>query len=70
MLVLSRRLNEEIIIAGNIRVKVLEISGNRVRIGISAPDQVPVLREEIYSRKNEQRVPVPASELELVLAAD
>lgn len=48
MLVLSRKWNEEIIIAGNIRVKILEISGNRVRLGVSAPDEVPVLREEIH----------------------
>ena len=50
MLVLSRKLNEEIIIGGDIRVKILEISGNRIRLGISAPNHVPVLREEIYAR--------------------
>lgn len=51
MLVLSRKWNEEIIIAGNIRVKILEISGNRVRLGVSAPDDVPVLREEIHVQR-------------------
>lgn len=51
MLVLSRKWNEEIIIAGNIRVKILEISGNRVRLGVSAPDEVPVLREEIHGQR-------------------
>lgn len=50
MLVLSRKLNEEIVIAGNIRVKVLGIAGNRVHLGIEAPSQVPILREEIQSR--------------------
>lgn len=50
MLVLSRKLNEEIIIDGDIRVKILEISGHRVRLGISAPNHVPVHREEIKNR--------------------
>ena len=50
MLVLTRRPLEEVVIAGNIRVKILEISGSRVRIGISAPDQVPVWRGELVNR--------------------
>lgn len=47
MLVLSRKPNEEIVIAGNIRVKILEIKGNRVRLGISAPEDVAVHRQEV-----------------------
>lgn len=47
MLVLSRKLNEEIVISGNIRVKILEISGQRIRLGVEAPGQVPVLRGEL-----------------------
>ena len=50
MLVLSRKLNEEIIIGGNIRVKILEINGNRIRLGISAPHHVPVHRQEIVAQ--------------------
>lgn len=50
MLVLSRKSNEEIIIGSDIHVKVLEISSNRVRLGISAPNHVPVLRQEIFAR--------------------
>lgn len=53
MLVLSRKSNEEIVIGGNIRVKVLEIKGNRVRLGICAPDQVPVMREELFAAMSE-----------------
>jgi carbon storage regulator len=45
MLVLSRKLGESIIIDGNIRIKVLMIRGNRVRLGIEAPDRIPILRE-------------------------
>ena len=55
MLVLSRKSNEEIVIGDNIRVKVLEISGNRVRLGISAPNHVPVLRQEIFARMEANR---------------
>jgi len=64
MLVLSRKSNEEIIIGGNIRVKILEINGNRVRLGISAPNHVPVLREEIFARMEANQ----AGELEFELA--
>ncbi len=53
MLVLSRKLNEEIVIAGNVRVKVLEINGSSIRLGIEAPAQVPVLRSELELRGNQ-----------------
>ncbi len=54
MLVLSRKLNEEIVIAGNIRVKILEINGSQVRLGVEAPAQVPILRQELRVRIAEQ----------------
>ncbi len=47
MLVLSRRVGQEICIAGDIRVVVLEATGSRVRLGIVAPPQVPIWRREI-----------------------
>jgi carbon storage regulator len=53
MLVLSRRLGEEIIIDGNIRVKVVAVQGNRVKLGIVAPDDVAVHREEIHRQRME-----------------
>lgn len=49
MLVLSRRTNESIVIAGNITVTVLEIRGDHVRIGIDAPREITVHREEIHA---------------------
>ena len=52
MLVLSRMLNEEIVI-GNVRIRVLEIRGNRVRIGITAPQDCQVLRGELLERNDE-----------------
>jgi carbon storage regulator len=53
MLVLSRRLGQEIIIAGNIRITVSAIKGDKVRIGISAPADVRIDREEVYNRIRE-----------------
>jgi len=47
MLVLSRKLNESIIINGDIRVMVVDIRGNQVRLGIEAPESVGIFREEI-----------------------
>ncbi|MDP1797961.1 MAG: carbon storage regulator [Planctomycetaceae bacterium] len=47
MLVLSRRPSEELLIDGNIRVVVLAVQGQRVRLGISAPDDVSIHRAEI-----------------------
>jgi carbon storage regulator len=51
MLVLSRKLNEKIIINGDIVVTLVKIDRNQVRIGIEAPADVPVFREEIAPRK-------------------
>jgi carbon storage regulator len=47
MLVLSRSKNESIIINDNIRVSVLEVKGDRVRLGIEAPKEIPVHRYEV-----------------------
>ena len=47
MLVLSRKQNQSIIINENIRVTVVCIRGNQVRIGVEAPQSVPVFREEL-----------------------
>ena len=51
MLVLTRRPGEEIIIDGNIRITVVSIKGDRVRIGIEAPPSVTVDRQEIHERR-------------------
>lgn len=48
MLVLSRKKNESIVINDNIRIVVVEIQGDKVRLGIEAPKDVPVHRQEVY----------------------
>jgi carbon storage regulator len=52
MLVLSRKLDESIIIGHEITVTVLEVRGNRIRLGIEAPQQVPVRRRELSPIEN------------------
>lgn len=60
MLVLTRKLNQEIRIGENIVVKVLSIKGNQIRLGIVAPSEVPVLREEVLTKVPlNQRSPQP-----------
>jgi carbon storage regulator len=49
MLVLTRRIGEELRIAGDIHVTVLEVKGTRVRLGITAPSSVPVARLELLA---------------------
>ncbi len=56
MLVLTRKAGEGFRIGGGIRVSVIALKGNSVRIGIEAEDQVPIHRDEVYLRiENENR---------------
>ncbi|MFO7317382.1 MAG: carbon storage regulator CsrA [Bacilli bacterium] len=54
MLVLSRKINESIIIGENIEIKVLSIDGDQVKLGIVAPKNVKVHRSEVYEAIQEQ----------------
>jgi carbon storage regulator len=61
MLILTRRLGENIKIGSNITVTILGIKGNQIRIGIEAPKDVAVHREEIFNRiKSETSQPEDA----------
>ena len=48
MLVLSRKKEQSIIINGNVKVKVVEIEKDKVKLAIEAPKEIPIFREEIY----------------------
>lgn len=56
MLVLSRKKNESIVINNDITIVVVEIRGDKVRLGVEAPKDVPVHRREVYEaiKRNEQ----------------
>ncbi len=54
MLALSRKKNEALIINNNIEITVLEIKGEQVKIGITAPKEVPVYRKEVYVQIQEE----------------
>lgn len=56
MLVLTRRANQSIIIGDDVVVTVLEVRGDQVRIGITAPRNVTVHREEVYKQLHDSNV--------------
>lgn len=61
MLVLTRRPGEQIVIDGNIRLTVISLKGDRVRLGIEAPPAVAVDRQEVHERRKqlEEETPQP-----------
>jgi carbon storage regulator len=62
MLVLTRKLSQSIMIGDDIEVTVLSIAGDKVRIGIQAPRDIPVFRNEVYREIREQTMATGSSE--------
>lgn len=60
MLVLTRKPGEEVIIGDGIRVAVVGVQGNKVRLGFTAPEDVPIRREELCFSISEQTEPADA----------
>lgn len=55
MLVLSRKKEEQIVIGGGIVVKVIEICGDRVKLGLVAPSTTPIVRGELFKAEQERK---------------
>mgnify|MGYP001342433494 CR=1 FL=1 len=55
MLILTRRVGETLIIGDNVKVTVLGVRGHQVRVGVDAPKDVSVHREEIYKRIQDEK---------------
>jgi carbon storage regulator len=60
MLVLTRKSNQSIMIGDDVEVSVLSVMGEKVRIGIQAPQEIPVFRKEIYLEIHREDGPVDA----------
>ena len=52
MLVFTRKAGDEIVVAGNIRITILEVRGDRIRIGVTAPGSIRVDRGEVHDRRH------------------
>lgn len=56
MLILTRRIGETLVVGDDVRVTVLGVKGNQVRLGVKAPKEVSVHREEVYNRIVKERL--------------
>ena len=65
MLILTRKINEEIIINSEIRIKIISISENQIKIGITAPENMEILRGEIYERVKNIAINLPAEKINI-----
>ena len=55
MLVLGRRKDESIMIGEDVEIRIIDVRGNKVRLGITAPKCIPVHRKEVYEAINQKR---------------
>lgn len=66
MLVLTRKRDQSIIIAEQIKITVLDVRGEQVRLGIEAPQELAVLREEIYEQIRAENITATTVDIEVI----
>ena len=65
MLVLSRKKDEKIIIGDNIEITVVDVSGDQVQLGIDAPKEIEIHREEIYRKIEKENIEATKSQIDV-----
>ena len=65
MLIITRRPGERIMLGDDVRIHIMEIVGNNVRVGVEAPRSVPVYREEIWTAVKEENEAAAAADTKL-----
>lgn len=69
MLILSRRINESIVVGDNIEIKIVDVSNRVVKLGIEAPKEIAVHRKEVYEAiKNENLLAAPMADQNKVIS--
>ncbi len=64
MLVLSRKINQSIVIGDNIEIMLVDIRGDQIKLGINAPKNVKIFRKEVYEEVKNQNVEASKSSIE------
>ena len=65
MLILTRRIGESVVIGDDVGITVLGVKGNQVRLGVKAPKEIAVHREEIYERIRHERDQEPVNHIKV-----
>jgi len=70
MLILTRRVGETVVIGDDVTVTVLGVKGNQVRLGVNAPKEVAVHRQEIFERIQKEQEEAARAPVKIAAAAD
>ena len=65
MLILSRKIDESIILGDNVEIRILDIQDGRVKIGIEAPKEISIIRRELYEEVKDENIEALESEINI-----